>query len=116
MSNTPITDAILSLVPGGQTCDPQIVADELRPEIERLEIELTDAISERDALRKTADKLDEDKECNARLCETLRADLEAERALADRLAKQLDGCAELTAAHEALAAWREARTPSGYNP
>jgi len=38
-----------------------------------------------------------------------RKELAAERALADRLANQLDGCAELTAAHEALAAWKEAR-------
>ena len=33
----------------------------------------------------------------------------AERALADRLAQELEGCAELTSAHEALAAWKEAR-------
>jgi hypothetical protein len=119
MNNTPRTDTILSLVPGGQTCDPQIVADELRPEIERIERELTDAISERDALRKTADKLDEDKESNARLCETLRADLEAERALADRLASVLrtynydllaGEMIQFVPEHDvALAAWKEAR-------
>ena len=35
--NTPITDEILALLPGGQTCDPQAVADVLRPEIEGME-------------------------------------------------------------------------------
>jgi hypothetical protein len=82
----------------------------------QLERELADAISERDALRKTADKLDEDKECNARLCETLRADWEAERALADRLAETMrqiaDGCNDAWDRDEAtvaLAAWKEAR-------
>lgn len=36
--------------------------------------------------------------------------LEAERELADRLARELEGCAELTSAHESLAAWKEARS------
>ena len=35
--NTPRTDEILAMLPGGQTCDPQAVADALRPEIEELE-------------------------------------------------------------------------------
>lgn len=35
--------------------------------------------------------------------------LEQERELADRLAGELEGCAELTAAHEALADWKKAR-------
>jgi hypothetical protein len=77
--------------------------------------ELADAISERDALRKTADKLEEDKESNARLCESLRADWEAERALSDRLAGELqwwgDYCGDNAPASIdlAIAAWKEAR-------
>jgi len=39
----------------------------------------------------------------------LERELNAERALADRLARELEGCAELTSAHEALAAWKESR-------
>ena len=39
----------------------------------------------------------------------LKRELEQERALADRLAQELEGCAELTSAQEALAAWKEAR-------
>ncbi len=40
MSDTPRTDAILALLPGGQSCDPQAVADDLRPEIAKLEREI----------------------------------------------------------------------------
>ena len=59
------------------------------------------------ALYKTADKLEDDKESNARLCESLRADWEAERALADRLA---DVAINQRGEAEALAAWKEARS------
>ena len=39
-TETPKTDAILSRIPGGQTCDPQLVADELRGPIAEMEREL----------------------------------------------------------------------------
>ena len=85
----------------------------------QLERELADVISERDALRKTADKLDDDKEANARLCESLERELAAERALSYEMASQLQhasfthdprGCQKM------FEAWKEARTPVGYDP
>lgn len=45
----------------------------------------------------------------ADVADDLRADLATERELADRLALELEGCAELTGAHGALDAWKEAR-------
>lgn len=41
MTPTSRTDLILEAIPGGQSCDPQQVVDELRPLIEQLERELT---------------------------------------------------------------------------
>ena len=46
---------------------------------------------------------------SAAFARQLERELATERALADRLAQELEGCAELTSAHEALAAWKEAR-------
>lgn len=40
MSDTPRTDNILALIPGGQSCDPQAVADELREKMQELEHDL----------------------------------------------------------------------------
>ena len=80
MSDTPKTDAILSLLPGGQTCDPQLVADELRPKIAELEREIA-------AERALAD----------RLCASV-----------ERLA-WLDGHDVPNESEEAIASWKEAR-------
>ena len=44
MTDTPRTDEILALLPGGQTCDPQAVADELRPAIAKMEREFDEAL------------------------------------------------------------------------
>jgi hypothetical protein len=114
MTDTPRTNAIAHR---GHNQSAYIAAmTDLARQLER---ELADAISERDALRKTADKLDDDKESNARLCETLRAVWEAERALADRLAGELqwwgDYCGNDAPASIdlTLAAWKNARTPAG---
>ncbi len=80
-------------------CLDRVAADRL----EELERELL-------VLYKTADKLEVDKESNARLCESLRADWEAERALADRLAEALGGLEWVRIIEpKALAAWKEAR-------
>ena len=133
-TDTPRTDAILCKIPGGQTCDPQQVADEIRGDIEQMERELSQAREtlaafyagtlkldrELDALRKTADKLEHDKEYNADLITTLRCELEDERALADRLAETLanvqgdyatTGAITSSEVEQALAAWKEARKP-----
>ena len=84
MSDTPRTDSILLLIPGGQTCDPQIVADELRPKIAELERELA-------AERALADRL-------ASVLTLYNHDLLAGEMI------------QWVPAHdEALAAWKEAR-------
>jgi len=120
MNDTPRTNAIAHR--GYNESDYIAKMTDLARQLER---ELADAISERDALRKTADKLDDDKESNARLSETLRADWEAERALADRLASVLTlynhdllagEMIQFVPEHDtALAAWKKARAPVGYN-
>jgi hypothetical protein len=95
-------------------CLDRVAADRL----EELERELL-------ALYKTADKLEVDKEYNARLCESLRADWENERALADRLRKSAQALVDrwetpfwkdsihtgkfIRSLDDALAAWKEAR-------
>jgi len=115
MSDTPKTDAILSLLPGGQTCDPQLVADELRPKIAELERDLaaakdgwTDEICKAQADMRRAEK-----DINE-----LRAAYLAERALADRLADHLDTALgafdnqeapHVVRANRTLASWKEAR-------
>ena len=109
--NTPRTDEILALLPGGQTCDPQAVADALRPEISKMEREFDDW--------RALMALVESEVAN------LRAELANERELADKLAAEL---ADIEAASnndevhscdfrkscrydipKALAAWKEAR-------
>ena len=84
--------------------------------LEQAERDLAETISVRDSLSNAADKLEEDKEYNARLCDTLRDGLEQERALADRLAGAIARWSEIAEinftpniADEALAAWKEAR-------
>jgi len=124
MSDTPRTDAILALLPGGQTCDPQLVADELRPKIAEMEADLaaakdgwTDEICKAQADMRRAEK-----DINE-----LRAAYLVERALADRLAELARKVHEISngnfyaneapdkfddicdISHEALAAWEGAR-------
>ena len=115
MSDTPRTDAILSLIPGGQTCDPQLVADELRPKIAELERELAAATrspyidsdeSPVEIISAICDALDgiTDDAANGRNFGTLVSrvkvavsmaiECEQERALADRLAGLLGDCRE----------------------
>lgn len=84
--------------------------------LEKAERELAETISVRDSLSRVADKMEESKEYNARLCESLSAELAAERALADRLAGAIARWSEIAEinftpniADEALAAWKEAR-------
>ena len=109
--NTPRTDEILALLPGGQTCDPQSVADALRPAIAKMEREFDDW--------RALIALVESEVTN------LRAELADERALADRLAEELadilaassddevDSCDFRKSCRydipKALAAWREVR-------
>ena len=110
MTNTPRTDEILALLPGGQTCDPQAVADALRPAIAKMEREFDDwrALIESEVAN-------------------LRAELANERALADRLAHRLElslagwdsalwtapmDAAEVEESDEALAAYQQARNPA----
>ena len=94
-------------------------ADEYTARIER---ELAESIKLRGFIEQAAAELEEDKEYNARLCDTLREELEQERALADRLADALavykgdaehlehwmPGPAQIKAS-KALAAWKGAR-------
>ena len=100
---TPRTDAILTLIPGGQYCDPQLIADELRPHLQKLEREnLTfraaqKACEDCDAPRD--DRIDE-----------LERELTAERDLDDRLAETLGGLDWIAASPpQSLVAWKEAR-------
>lgn len=79
-----------------------------------LDQELAAATGERDALRLACARLDDDKESNARLCESLAAELATEQALADRLARSIsrhdfDGGHTPQRQQRALAAWKEAR-------
>ena len=108
MKDTPRTDEILALLPGGQTCDPQAVADALRPAIAKMEMEFDDwrALMESEVAN-------------------LRAELANERALADKLAAELadieatsnddevDSCDFRKSCRydipKALAEWKEAR-------
>ena len=118
MSDIPKTDAILALLPGGQTCDPQLVADELRPKIAELERELSAAKDgwTDEICKAQADMRRAEKDINE-----LRAAYLAERALADRLARGLDVSQECHAegimityddardADTALREWKEDR-------
>ena len=102
MTDTPRTDEILALLPGGQTCDPQAVADALRPEIEELE---------RDSSSRWRELIESE-------VANLRAELVNERALTDRLAGEIESWASITgdytpmSADKAIAAWKEARNPA----
>lgn len=60
MGDTPRTDAILALLPGGQSCDPQAVADDLRPEIASLERELEQERQLADRMAATLRFIDEE--------------------------------------------------------
>jgi len=91
---TPRTDAILALIPGGQTCDPQLVADELRPKIAELERELAACVPGMEMISKM---------------------LSDERALADRLADQLKTCSyryDPRGAQVTLDEWKASRNPT----
>ena len=102
--NTPRTDEILALLPGGQTCDPQEVADALRPAIERLEGELA---AEREQIKS-----------NRAATLVIERMLYTERALADRLAGEIESWASIAgdytpmSADKAIAAWKQARNPA----
>lgn len=114
---TPKTDAILALIPGGQTCDPQLVADELRPKIAEMERELA---AERETTQRLYDRLERRE---GYLCDYKVAYAD-ERALADRLVGAIEemrdllylhglGChAGCDSAREALAAWKASRDPN----
>lgn len=89
MSNTPRTDAILALLPGGQSCDPQAVADDLRPEIARLEREIEELKDNLDGSEITheatrADLRDCKRELEQERQDRKQADLDAIRALGER--------------------------------
>jgi chromosome segregation ATPase len=58
-----------------ELADNRVWSSKLADVADDLRADLADATSERDALRKTADRLDDDKEYNARLCESLSAEL-----------------------------------------
>jgi len=102
-----------------ELADWQVLQASTQARLEQAERDLADAVSVRDSLSKAADKLEKDKEYNARLCASLSAELSAERALADRLAaplffnehEALSGeNLEWTPAHvAAVAAYKESR-------
>ena len=88
MSDTPRTDAILSQIPGGQTCDPQLVVDELRPKIAELERELAETAKDYRCLAELLDGHDAT-ECRANLAR-LKADLAAAKAREKQAVEQRD--------------------------
>ena len=102
-----------------ELADWKVLQASTQAQLEKAERDLADAVSVRDSLSKAADKLEKDKEYNARLCASLSAELAAERAIADRLAaplffnehESLSGeNLEWTPAHvAAVAAYKEAR-------
>ena len=98
-----------------ELADWKVLQASTQAQLEKAERDLADAVSVRDSLSKAADKLEKDKEYNARLCASLSTELAAERALADRLAGELNPVAWIcgqdspNSAERALAAWKEAR-------
>ena len=100
MSNTPRTDRILALIPGGQSCDPQKVADELREKMQEMEREL-EISKQSESLTRIENK-------------QLRDAIQTERSLAYKLAisismQEFDGGHVPPRQASALAAWEEAR-------
>ena len=72
-----------------ELADWQVLQASTQARLEQAERGLADSVSVCESLSKAADKLEKDKEYNARLCESLSAEIASERELADRLADAL---------------------------
>lgn len=115
------TEQILSLIPGGTSCDPQMVADELREKMQEMERELeiskqSESLTriENKQLREEICRLNLDLARQSEQADRHRVALMYERALAYRLAISItlherDGGHVPQHQASALAAWKAAR-------
>lgn len=121
MSDTPLTDyeAEYWLDPA-MSGETQIVTAEFCRKIERKLVWLTERweraanayLIEQGRTETLQRELEQERaqiKANHKATKLIEEMLYAERALADRLAKQLEECAEITGDFEAITAWKEAR-------